>query len=48
MVGNKWKTCKRHGGLGCCNYSEEGGVLGSKCFMPAIKWGGNCKKHAGK
>ena len=47
MVSNKWKTCITHGGRGYCAYTEEGGggILTSKCLTPAIKWGGNCRKH---
>ena len=49
MKSTKRKTCHTHGGLGYCNYTEPGGdILLGKCLTPAIKWGGNCKKHTGK
>ena len=50
MVGSMWKTCVTHGGLGHCAYTEEGGddVLAGKCLTPAIKSGGNCRKHTSK
>ena len=46
---SKRKTCTTYGGFEYCAYlSEEGGVLERKCLTPAIKWGGNCKRHTGK
>ena len=41
MVGNKWKTCRTHGGLGYCAHTPG-------CVMPATKLGGNCYKHTSR
>ena len=49
QTGRKWKTCAAHGGIGYCTYSEPGAdILAGKCLTPAIKWGGNCRKHTSK
>ena len=40
IVSTKIMTCKSHGGLGYCTLEE--------CWTPAIKKGGNCRKHTSK
>ena len=43
QMGGMWHTCVTHGGKGYCTY-----ILAGKCLTPAIKWGGNCRKHTPK
>ena len=34
---------------GYCTYTEDGAdILAGKCLLPAIKCGGNCRKHTSK
>ena len=49
QIGNMWKTCRTHCGYKYCKYAERvGGVLAGKRFTPALKRGGDCRKHTGK
>ena len=38
LIVGMWKTCAEHGGYGECKHPSD-------CMCPAVKVGGNCKKH---